>query len=196
VPVVNGVASYAIGESFPAPDGRNTCTCTAEGVICTGIDYGDGCTYNGRKYEIGESFASDDGCNTCTCAEREGGSDLECTNLPCPQTSCLYLGELRAAGESFPARDGCNTCQCSPDGKIACTEKACPCNPAAEWWRRYAGTSPRQCALIDYSCPAFTKMFGNDCGCGCEQAEHCPQYQSCPHPENCSQCPFSGIVMK
>jgi hypothetical protein len=198
--LVGGV-TYVVGQLFPAPDGCGKCTCTLTGVTCDGLgcrpEPDNFCTFGGRRYAIGESFPSGDGCNTCTCsAHVHGPPDVACTNLPCPQTMCLYLGELRAAGESFPARDGCNTCQCSSDGSVTCTEKACPCKPTAEWWRRYVGTSPGQCALIDFSCPSFTKMFGNECGCGCEQAEHCPQYQSCVTPESCHQCPYSGIVMK
>ena len=34
--------SYAVGQSFPSPDGCNTCTCTPEGITCTLKECGGG----------------------------------------------------------------------------------------------------------------------------------------------------------
>jgi hypothetical protein len=45
--------------------------------------------------------------------------------------------------------------------------------------RRYVAKTPATCALIDFSCPANTAYFGNDCGCGCEQGADCPDSVDC-----------------
>ena len=75
------------------------------------------------------------------------------------------------------------------------------CDPPNEPDRKYVATTPNQCALIDFVCPAHTWYFGNDCGCGCEQDATCPDYVDCmpgPGPSNplCSgteaaRCPYT-----
>lgn len=80
---------------------------------------------------------------------------------------CAYGEQQYDAGDSFEASDGCNTCSCGDDGQVACTKKACTCDPATETNRTYLGT-PQQCAVIRYSCPAGQVQFSNTCGCGCE----------------------------
>jgi hypothetical protein len=77
------------------------------------------------------------------------------------------------------------------------------CNPSVEYWRKYVGTSPNSCAVIDFACAANTTGFSNACGCGCEQSTNCPEYIDCmpgptPNPQ-CSdafkaQCPYSVIA--
>ena len=189
----SGGKIYAPGETYPAGDGCNTCFCDLGGPTCTAIDCSEGCSYGGRQYAPGESFPDEDGCNTCTC--RPGGA-ISCTLIACPPIDCRYLGEPRFAGERFPSRDGCNSCECLIGGGVTCTEINCPCKPDAEWWRRYVGNSPSQCALIDYSCPPYTTPFSNQCGCGCEQADRCPQFQGPCVPENCALCPYSKIAIE
>lgn len=80
--------------------------------------------------------------------------------------TCDYGGNTYDAGASFPSVDGCNTCNCSASG-VACTKRACACNPEAEPNRRYLGT-PTSCMVIRYSCRANESSFQNACGCGCE----------------------------
>lgn len=73
------------------------------------------------------------------------------------------------------------------------------CNPDAEYNRNYVSTDPQQCQVIDYACPANTTYFGNDCGCGCEQASSCPPSVDCmPGPgtqdplcTQTGQCPYT-----
>ena len=82
-------------------------------------------------------------------------------------STCSYGGQTYQASDEFLAADGCNTCSCSSNGSIACTKKACTCNPATETNRNYVGT-PQKCMLIRYTCPSGQVPFSNSCGCGCE----------------------------
>jgi hypothetical protein len=220
-----GGRQFAIGDSFPAGDGCNTCSCTEQGVACTemgcstggvgGVGGGVGgvgggvatggttgagmCLFEGRWYGVGESFVAADGCNKCGC---DADGTVSCSLLPCPPPAgCIYEGRTYALGASFPSSDGCNTCTCYEGGAVGCTTMACVCDPTAEWYRHYVATSPSQCELIDYECPANTTYFGNDCGCGCEQDRSCPQWFDCMEGSACDpvaikqKCPYSGIAL-
>ena len=46
------------------------------------------------------------------------------------------------------------------------------CDPDAETWRNYLGTSPAQCDVLVFSCAADRRAFNNTCGCGCELLSH------------------------
>jgi hypothetical protein len=87
-----------------------------------------------------------------------------------PPVTCRYDGATYNQGASFPSTDGCNTCSCTASG-VACTERACVCNPEAEPWRNYIGT-PTTCQTIRYTCTADKRSFQNACGCGCEALTH------------------------
>ncbi len=82
-------------------------------------------------------------------------------------STCSYGGQTYQTGDQFEATDGCNTCSCSESGSVACTKRACTCNPATETHRNYVGT-PQQCMMIRYTCPSGQVPFSNSCGCGCE----------------------------
>ena len=84
-----------------------------------------------------------------------------------PSPGCDYNGAHYAAGDVFPSSDGCNECTCGTDGTVACTERACACDPASEPSRHYIGT-PEECTRISYLCAPGTHPFSNACGCGCE----------------------------
>jgi von Willebrand factor type C domain len=230
--------SYDVGDSFPADDGCNSCTCMEDGSFaCTAIGCPEGCEYNGQIYQPGDAFPAGDGCNSCSCGD---DGSVACTKLACPQgqcshegyfhapgtswqsfdqcdsctceaggmaicsdngacTTCYYAGALHQSGDTFPSIDGCNNCTCD-DGGIACTEIACPCDPAKEWWRSYIG-GPGDCAVIDFDCAAPTNAFENECGCGCEQPAWCPQVFDCQPPTPCNVeeiaqlCPMSQIAL-
>lgn len=191
-----GGSTRQAGESFPALDGCNTCTCFEDSTVaCTELACAEGCEYAGQLYGTGESFPAGDGCNTCTC---EVGGFVSCTLAVCGV--CSYNGQSYVPGDVFPAGDGCNSCTCLDDGSVACTDMACACDPAAEWWRDYVGMSPEECALIDFGCPPNTTGFENACGCGCEQSKDCPQFFDCMPPNPCDvqkikeQCPYSEIA--
>ena len=114
-----GGVTYAVGDSFPAEDGCNTCTCGEDGnAACTEIGCATGCEYEGAFHEDLESFPAGDGCNTCTCI----GGEVGCTEKACPP--CEYNGMTYATGETFPAGDGCNTCTCV-DSQPKCTLMEC-----------------------------------------------------------------------
>lgn len=92
-------------------------------------------------------------------------------NIRKANISCKYDGSTYRAGASFPDTDGCNTCTCTDGGQVACTERACVCNPEREPWRNYIGT-PTTCMTIRYTCPSGKRAFQNACGCGCELLQH------------------------
>ncbi len=117
-----GDEEYSVGESFPAGDGCNTCTCEeGGGVACSEMGCIEGCEHDGELVPIGQSVPAGDGCNTCTCGE---GGFLACTTMAC--VTCLHEGQSYPPGSSFPAGDGCNTCTCDEMGNVGCTEMACP----------------------------------------------------------------------
>ena len=79
---------YKVGDTFPSLDGCNTCSCTAEGILCTEracapADGGSGsCTYGGKTYSTGATFPSTDNCNQCSC-DASG-------NVLCTERACAY----------------------------------------------------------------------------------------------------------
>ena len=156
---------------------------------------GDGsCIQGDVRYKNHESWKCD--CNTCYCTDGQFSSTLAAC-YTCQQGSTSYL-----AGDTFPSTDGCNTCTCEASGQIACTEKACVCNPSTEWSKKYLSTDPKTCAAADFACPTNTKLFGNDCGCGCQQDPYCPEWIDCmPGPQTTScadqmaKCPYSKVAL-
>lgn len=125
---------------------------------------------------------------------------------PPPAPTCTYDGVGYDEGDSFPATDGCNTCWCDASGMVGCTKIGCPapsCDPDVEYGREYVGESPSECAVIRFTCPENTSYFANDCGCGCEQADTCPEYFNCmpgPQVAPCdipalsTECPYSEFA--
>jgi hypothetical protein len=95
--------TFNVGDSVPAPDGCNTCACTAQGIRCTmrgcpSPGPGDACTYGGKTYAADATFRSTDGCNSCSCAS-DGSvicTEVACAPVvePCQKTGCS--GELCA----------------------------------------------------------------------------------------------------
>ena len=150
------------------------------------------CWAEGSHHAIGERFACN--CNTCWC---NADGTVSSTLIEC--NDCSYGSETYGIGETFPAHDGCNQCACETSG-VSCTEKACACDPDQEWYRRYAARSPEACRSSDYACPANTTLFGNDCGCGCQQASNCPKVIDCEPGANngCeslkAECPYSDVA--
>lgn len=186
---------YDEGASFPAGDGCNTCSCGPDGsVACTKLACPQGqCSHEGYFHAPGEGWESFDQCESCSC--QPDGQAVCSDNGVC--SSCYYAGTLYQSGDSFPALDGCNTCTCD-EGGIACTEIACACDPAKEWWRSYVGNA-EECQVIDFDCSDPTTSFFNQCGCGCEQPSWCPQVFDCEPPKACDveqiqqMCPMSQI---
>jgi len=72
--------SHAVGESFPAGDGCNTCECLEGGAVSCTLGLCAGCVYQLATYGVGETFPAGDGCNECTCGE-DGA--VGCTKVAC-----------------------------------------------------------------------------------------------------------------
>jgi hypothetical protein len=196
------------GEQFPAGDGCNTCTCEPGGsVACTEMGCGNTCEWQGQVYQVGDEFPAGDGCNSCTC---DASGDAVCTRLACNACAstgcsigCEHGGPTIPFGDEVPAGDGCNSCTCADDGSFGCTKVACACNPASEFGRNYVAASPAECAVIDFACPANTKGFANECGCGCEQDLWCPAAfdcmpgptAGCDFPALTAICPYSDFAL-
>lgn len=101
--VVDGT-TYKPGQSFPSPDGCNSCTCDgATGsasctlLACAPVQ----CLYEGKSYNPGESFPSVDGCNTCTCGST---GVVGCTKIACtmpPATEWLAMRPVQCMGNPW-----------------------------------------------------------------------------------------------
>ena len=167
---VDGVY-YEAGQSFPAPDKCNTCTCQADGTIaCTKKACLPICVYGGKEYVPGDTFPAGDGCNTCTCTD---SGVAACTKMACP-VMCEYGGQMYRVGDTFPAADGCNACTCTATGQVACTEKACPvgCEYGGQQFQPGAtfpaGDGCNTCTCLEggkvvctlMACPAFCTVDG------------------------------------
>jgi hypothetical protein len=167
----------------------------------------DGDPTNGCEVDV---LTSPENCGFCglSCtspAGELGKCDMgRCLEMPKPP--CRYEGVDYSVGSSFPSRDGCNTCGCVSTGSgsaIACTDEACKCDPSAEGYREYAATDPEKCKALDYACPPNTRMFTNECGCGCEQGVECPSFYKClpdgTDMAECSSlpktCPYTEILL-
>lgn len=71
---------WEVGDSFPANDGCNTCTCMRDGSVACTLMACVECEYDGQPYFVGDTFPAVDGCNTCSC--EEDGS-VSCTEIAC-----------------------------------------------------------------------------------------------------------------
>ncbi len=127
---VDGVWHHE-GDTFPARDGCNKCTCGKGGVMsCTEIacatttpSFEYKCQYGIKLLKEGESFIARNIqlCSNCTC---QGDGRITCIEVPCPQ-NCIKDGREYYPGDVVKAADKCNECTCSNQGQWECTEKAC-----------------------------------------------------------------------
>ncbi len=83
---------YKLGDSFPALDGCNTCSCTANGIFCTlamCTPPAGTCEYQGHTWHAGDAIPSLDGCNSFSCTD--GGlinTDMAC-QYTCPAETTI-----------------------------------------------------------------------------------------------------------
>jgi hypothetical protein len=135
---------------------------------------------------------------TCGPGEREVQSEADCALIPMCHAvslccSTIYCAVLTpgSGGSSGAAGSG---------GKGGGSAE---CDPESEHDRDYIGESPAECAVILYACPDHTTAFGNECGCGCEQEESCPEFVDCmpggnPNPgcstEERERCPYTDVA--
>jgi len=188
------------GDTVPAPDGCNTCTCLPGGTLaCTEIAC-PVCVFNGTIHRVGETFPAGDGCNVCTCL---GGGRVVCTLRACPicppseATLCVETGGVwdpTSCGHyrcgAFPECDavipGCN---CGPERNfragVGCVDDPA-CGRCAADSDCPPGSTCNTCPP-DPSCPLCTVCGPPVCepiSCGFD--EDCPPRSHC---EGSSVCP-------
>jgi hypothetical protein len=107
---------YAVGASFPSPDGCNTCTCTAQGIACTLMwCEPKGCTAEAK---------------ICPDGSAVGRTGPNCEFAPCPgePKACTEEAKICPDGSAV-GRTGpnCEFAPCPGEG-IACPAdaKMCP----------------------------------------------------------------------
>ena len=104
--------TYALGESFPAGDGCNACTCTADGASCTER----ACPDAGMIDPM--SCAPHSGCTTGpACNGRCCGQGEKCVGGVCqcgPNASCSTGDTCAAAGPI--GEDACGSICCGKSG--------------------------------------------------------------------------------
>jgi hypothetical protein len=94
----------------------------------------------------------------CRCA---GAQHVKCSKDPCATGSCAVVDAKCTTNE-------CGTCHpewTDHTGALACTLTT-PCDDPQ---RMFVGTSPAECATLQFSCAAGTDEFTDQCGCGCVQ---------------------------
>jgi len=173
-PVCEG---HAVGETWEADDGCNTCQCTEEGESCTLM----ACMPDCEGHLPGDTWDAEDGCNTCSCTE-EG--------IACTEMACLPDCEGHALGETWDADDGCNTCHCTEDG-VGCTVMAClpDCDghELGDSWDADDGCNTCTCIEEGIACTAMACL--PDCD-GHELGESWTAEDGC----NVCECSMDGIA--
>jgi hypothetical protein len=167
----------------------------------SGTGGGGGSVSSGGSVSAGGSIG---GAGNSGGALSTGGSSVDCSLVGCgapplcatgcfEPCGCCPCAEGESNGAGYVCVGGC----------YAPLADSGACDPAAEQhMRSYVGTSPAQCAVIDFMCPVNTTYFSNACGCGCEQSPSCPEWFDCmASPQTqCdiqqiqTQCPYSGIA--
>jgi hypothetical protein len=117
-------ATYLLGETFPAADGCNLCTCSSPtSLSCTHDACTGQCAHDDQIYQPGSAWQEE--CNACSCADgKVSCSRVEGCGRP---YTCTSGGKEYAAGETFI--DDCRTCLCSDDGTFGCTGDPCSTDP-------------------------------------------------------------------
>jgi cysteine-rich repeat protein len=109
------------GETKPAGDGCNTCSCADGEWACTDKACAD------PVCQDGDMKMHEDGCNTCGCVDGQWACTLigcDGTGGPPGTTTGEPMPECQD-GDKKDAGDGCNTCECY-EGQWSCTDAACP----------------------------------------------------------------------
>ena len=134
--------TYQVGESFPAADGCNDCSCTEGGtVVCTQRACNN--TACNQPFEVGMCEAAIPvywhnpqlgRCEPQTYGGCGGNENRYATRAECeeacnvmraPGTACLVDGIVYEDGATVPDPFSCNSCTCE-DGEISiCTEIGC-----------------------------------------------------------------------
>lgn len=172
----------AVGDTFDAGDGCNSCICQEDlSIFCTKLDCSAQNTCEGG-YTAGDSFLADDGCNTCTC---EQGGLIACTEMACTDvTTCFSSDDCNAPQVCSTVYGDCfSAC---PDGEVCmdvctgfCTDvrshekpTTCGnglCDPEEEETDNFPGTCPEDCAAANAACEEkrneLDQLFADNLSC-------------------------------
>jgi len=111
----------------------------------------------------GECYTNTICCSTVTCMEEQA----LCDAIPVCQEGETEVPSC-PEGSSCVKRALCGTV-------ITCQTE---CEDGREPYREYVAFGA-DCQVVDYQCPEHTTSFTNECGCGCEQPETCPEFVDC-----------------
>ena len=141
-------ATYVPGDSFPATDGCNTCTCMDSGdVACTLMLCG--CLHGGSWYENGESLWDMDACNRCSCARIGVG----CTKIYCP---CAGDEWFRDYASNDPASCPITEADCPESTHFFQNDCGCGCQQSPDCDAVYDCEPPTDCSDVMEACPYST----------------------------------------
>ncbi len=176
------------GDTRPAGDGCNTCSCSDGEWLCSLMGCpevecitDDDCVVSGCSGELcaSEDMASDcewlpeyacyaDPITSCGCNDGRCGWDETDELAACLETPPCSPGEIRDAD------DGCNTCTCTDDGGWVCSEMPCrpsECEPGdigGDCGECSCDDAGRWiCADVDCECSTGDTMI-DECGTFCE----------------------------
>jgi hypothetical protein len=168
-----GQTSCNPGDTEPAPDGCNTCTCQDDGSwACTEKACPPACT--------GEQPP---------CEQPPPGCDYQDGGCVNGEWTCgtLNCGGQCKPGDTQLAPDGCNTCTCLDDGSWACTKELCtsectggppPC-----------AAPPVGCDYVGAGCIDSQWTCGDlVCEAQCKDDSECPAIKM-----PCQACPAGGV---
>jgi hypothetical protein len=206
-------ASGGKGGSGTGGNGATGGAAMTGGTGATGGTAGTGMT-GGTNATGGTGAVAGTGSGCCLAYPACGRGEVEYQGPCAPELGChsvtlccstIQCGpEPLAAGGTSGTGGSAGTSATGGSGGDPPSDAGVDCNPELEHDRNYVG-DPRTCTLIDFGCAEPTRMFFNDCGCGCEQDALCPDAFDCgpgarvaPHlactPENLAHCPFSEVL--
>lgn len=149
------------GETRPAEDGCNRCSCADGQWACTEIACANECSQ-------GETKVADDGCNSCSCLDGEWA----CTKIAC--ASCED-GDTRKVD--------CNTCSCQ-DGSWSCTEIACAVCEDGD--NRAADDGCNSCSCVEGNWLCTQRACPEEVACGGFAGDTCQKDEYCAYEEGAS----------
>ncbi|MBR57523.1 MAG: hypothetical protein CMH54_05615 [Myxococcales bacterium] len=158
--------TYNAGDSFPAGDDCNSCSCTDSGeVACTLMACPTTCEYDGETYFAGDSFPATDGCNTCGC---QNDGTVSCTEEACAECPPPVVTDEPCDEVIAHAKD--------PETGLCC-EYGTPCQ-APEGW------------LVFYTEEDCAKgCSGEDCPTTCDyNGQTYNEGDSFPATDGCNSC--------
>jgi len=187
-----GDKTYAPGDTFPASDGCNSCTCQDDGTAaCTLLGCITGCVHEGQTYDVGAVFPAGDGCNQCNCG---ADGSVACGHAFC---GCIYEGKQYQVGDNFPDPSGCANCICTSDGSVMCEGPGCPAcvyegqtYPDGDSWPAGDGCNTCQCEQGMILCTELACLTCTYAGTTYQPGDSFPALDGC----NTCTCGADGAV--